>query len=46
MTDQLPQPVLDQFRQLTPENRARFKAFLESLKEAQDSLSPSPCSAP
>lgn len=46
MTDQIPQYILEQFRQLTPENRARFTVFLESLREAQDSPSLSPCSAP
>lgn len=46
MTEQIPQYILEQFRQLTPENRERFTAYLARLKEAQDSPSPSPCSAP
>ena len=40
------QQLLEDYRRLTPKNRARFRAYLETLKAAPDIPAPSPDSAP
>lgn len=40
------QQLLEDYRRLTPENRARFRAYLETLKAAPDILLLSPDFAP
>ena len=39
------QQLLEDYRRLTPENRARLRTYLETLKAAPDIPAPSPDSA-
>lgn len=43
---ELHQRLIEKYRRLTPENRGRLRAYLETLKAAPDIPAPSPDSAP